>query len=179
MLSAGAAPAFAVGNGGFAPPSAFRYATTCQRCCSLKLDHDGIPLFGSPCVMNQKIAPSAAVCVGPAASAGMLPVPPPVGPWHAAQCRANKFAPACAAARLPAYGFFVCSAFAGALWNAVFCAETGKHTPMAANTNTDACRIKSQARRFQLLCRTTFKISSAAMVNMLFARKIHRFLRSF
>src|SRR5580698_10208050 len=110
---------------------------SCQRCCSLKLDHAGIPLFGSPCVMNQKIAPSGALCVGPLARAGMFPVPAPVGPWHAAQCRANKFAPACAAARLPAYGFLACSAVAGAPWKEAVCALTGKHTPIAANKNAD------------------------------------------
>jgi hypothetical protein len=155
-----AAPAFAVGFGGFAPPSAFKYVTTCQRCCSLKLAHDGIPLFGSPCVMNQKIAPSGALCVGPVASAGMLPVPAPVGPWHEAQRRANTFAPACGAARLPAYGFFICSALAGALWKEAFWAFTCKHNPIAANKNADRDPMNADALLLQPALLAAFKLPS-------------------
>src|SRR5580658_8391590 len=87
--------------------------------------------------MNQKMAPSDVLSVGPLASAGMLPVPAAVGPWHEAQCRAYKFAPACAAARLPAYGFFVCSAAAGAPWNEAVWALAGKHPPIAASRNAN------------------------------------------
>jgi hypothetical protein len=168
LLLAGAALAFAVGNGGLAPPSAFRYVTICQRCCSLKLAHDGIPLFGSPCVMNQKIAPSAALCVGPVASAGILPVPPPVDPWHAAQCRANKFAPACAAACLPADGFFVCAAAAGAPWKEAIWAFIGKQTPIAANKNADRDAMNADLLLLQLALLAAFKLPSKGLTDSIF-----------
>src|ERR1700723_1769308 len=110
--------------------------------------------------MNQKIAPSAALCVGPLASAGMLPVPAPVGPWHAAQWRANKLAPACAATRLPANGFFVCSAAAGAPWKEAVCALTGKHTPIAAIKNADRDPKNTDLLLIQLVLRAAFKLPS-------------------
>ena len=123
-------------------------------------------MFGSPCVMNQKIAPSDALCVGPLASAGMLPVPPPVGPWQAAQCRANRFAPACAPARLPAYGFFVCSAAAGASWKEVFWALTGKQAPIAASRSTDASCNKTRTVVFRLPRIDGVQDSSQPMVDI-------------
>src|SRR3984885_2924634 len=110
--------------------------------------------------MNQKIAPSAALCVGPLASAGMLPVPAPVGPWHAAHWRANKLAPPCAATRLPANGFFVCSAAAGAPWKEAVCALTGKHTPIAAIKNADRDPKNTDLLLIQLVLRAAFKLPS-------------------
>ena len=110
--------------------------------------------------MNQKIAPSGAVCAGPVASAGMPPVPAAVGPWHEAQCRANKFAPACAAARLPAYGFFVCSAAAGAPWKETVWALTGPHTPIAANKNANTDLMNADLLLLQPALLAAFKLPS-------------------
>jgi len=110
--------------------------------------------------MNQKIAPSGALCVGPVASAGMLPVPAPVGPWHEAQRRANTFAPACAAARLPAYGLFICSADPGAPWKEVVWALTGKHTPIAANKSADRDPMNADLLLFQRALLAAFKSPS-------------------
>jgi hypothetical protein len=110
--------------------------------------------------MNQKIAPSVALCVGPVASAGMLPVPAAVGPWHEAQRRANKFAPACADARLPAYGFLFCSAAAGAPWKEAVWALTGKHMPIAANKNADRDIMNADLLILQLALLEAFKLPS-------------------
>jgi hypothetical protein len=116
--------------------------------------------------MNQKMAPSAAFCAGPVASAGMFAVPPPVGPWHEAQCRANKFAPACAAARFRAYGFFVCSAAAGALWKEAVWALTGKPAPLAKNKNVNPDLMNADLLLIRLVLPAAFKLTSPGLATL-------------
>jgi len=41
-----------------------------------------MPFPGAPLVMNQKIAPSVADCVGSLDNAGMFATPWPLSPWH-------------------------------------------------------------------------------------------------
>jgi hypothetical protein len=129
--------------------------------------------------MNQKIAPSGALCAGPVASAGMPPVPAAVAPWHEAQCRANKFAPACAAARLPAYGFFICSAVAGAPWKEAVWALIGEHRPIVENKNADTDPINADLLLLQLALLAAFKLPSQTMVDIFIRAQIPGLLPAF
>ena len=55
-----------------------------------KLAQDGMPLFTSPLVMNQKISPGATALILSAFRGGMLPEPSPFSPWQRAQRRWNS-----------------------------------------------------------------------------------------
>src|SRR3974390_1529810 len=111
----GAAADGAVASDFFAPPllSDFTKLTICQRCCSGRLAHDGMPFSTLPVVMNQNTSPGVAVLVGPSTSDGTLPVPWAVCPWQEAQRFVNNSLPALMAAA-PVCGFFIFFADAGA-----------------------------------------------------------------
>src|ERR1019366_10047449 len=78
-----------------------RNVTTCQRCCLGSCDHDGIPLFRSPLVINQKTSPGLAFLTFELNRVGAGPMPCRLLPWHCAQFWKYSFLPpatACASA---------------------------------------------------------------------------------
>ena len=52
-----------------------RKVTICQRCCLGSCDQDGIPLFRSPLVMNQKSSPGLAFLRGRTSKSAPVPCP--------------------------------------------------------------------------------------------------------